>query len=47
MAALDAALRRAEQAAGWLGWSGQAASPLPDRTEPDTGSAEPSPDAVP
>jgi ubiquinone biosynthesis protein COQ9 len=47
MAALDAALRRAEQAAGWLGWSGQAASPPPNRTEPDTGSAEPSPDAVP
>ncbi len=47
MAALDAALRRAEQAAEWLGWSGKAAKPSPDRTEPDSGPTEPSPDASP
>jgi ubiquinone biosynthesis protein COQ9 len=47
MAALDAALRRAEQAAEWLGWSGRAAPPPPDDTATDTGPAAPSPDAAP
>jgi ubiquinone biosynthesis protein COQ9 len=44
MAALDAGLRRAEQAAGWLGWSGRPATPTPDSADPEPGSAEPSPD---
>jgi ubiquinone biosynthesis protein COQ9 len=41
MAALDAALRRAEQAAEWLGWRSPQASP------PEETTAEPSPDAAP
>jgi ubiquinone biosynthesis protein COQ9 len=40
MAALDAALRRAEQAAEWLGWRRPQAPP------PEGTSAEPSPDAA-
>jgi hypothetical protein len=47
MAALDNALRRAERAAEWLGWSGRAASPASDGTEPDAGPAESTPDAPP
>jgi ubiquinone biosynthesis protein COQ9 len=47
MAALDAALRRAEQAAEWLGWSGRAAQPPPDVTDPDAAPMEPLPDASP
>jgi len=43
MAALDRALRRAEQTAEWLGWSGKAAAPSPDGTEPDAGLTEPPP----
>jgi ubiquinone biosynthesis protein COQ9 len=43
MAALDGALRRAEQTAEWLGWSGRAAAPSPDRSEPDPGLTEPPP----
>jgi ubiquinone biosynthesis protein COQ9 len=47
MAALDRALRRAEQAAKWLGWSGSAAAtPSAHGTEPDTGPTEPTPDAL-
>ena len=47
MAALDRALRRAEQAAEWLGWSGStAATPTADGAEPDTGPTEPTPDAL-
>jgi hypothetical protein len=44
MAALDAALRRAEQAAEWLGWSGRPATPTQDDAEPEPGPEEPSPD---
>ena len=47
MAALDGALRRAEQAAEWLGWSGKAAAPSPDGTEPDAGLTEPPPASPP
>ena len=35
MAALDAALRRAEQAAEWLGWRAPEAEAPPDTGEPD------------
>jgi AcrR family transcriptional regulator len=35
MAALDAALRRAEQAAGWLGWRPPEAEPPADAGEPE------------
>jgi ubiquinone biosynthesis protein COQ9 len=41
MAALDAALRRAEQAAEFLGWRGRAAAPPPDGPEPGS---EPQPE---
>jgi ubiquinone biosynthesis protein COQ9 len=46
MAALDTALRRAEQAAEWLGWSRR---PAPPPAEPDTYAdpIEPLPDALP
>jgi hypothetical protein len=47
MAALDSALRRAERAAEWLGWSGRAASSSPDGTEPAAEPIEPAPDAPP
>jgi AcrR family transcriptional regulator len=46
MAALDAALRRAEQAAEFLGWSGRAPKSS-DGAEPAAGPVEPSPDASP
>jgi ubiquinone biosynthesis protein COQ9 len=42
MAALDAALRRAEQAAEWLGWRGRAAQTLPE-----SGESEPPPPEAP
>jgi hypothetical protein len=42
MAALDAALRRAEQAAEWLGWAGRPAAPPHEDSEP----AETPPDAA-
>jgi AcrR family transcriptional regulator len=42
MAALDAALRRAEQAAEWLGWAGRPATPPHEDSEP----AETPPDAA-
>ena len=35
MAALDAALRRAEQAAEWLGWRAREAEPPPEAAEPE------------
>ena len=35
MAALDTALRRAEQAAGWLGWRAPEAEPPADAGEPE------------
>ena len=35
MAALDAALRRAESAAGWLGWRPRQAEPPPEAGEPE------------
>jgi ubiquinone biosynthesis protein COQ9 len=47
MAALDAALRRAERAAEWLRWSGRAASPSADGPEPAAEPIEPTPDAPP
>jgi ubiquinone biosynthesis protein COQ9 len=47
MAALDAALRRAERTAEWLGWSGRSAAPSPDGTEPDPGLTEPPPPPPP
>ena len=47
MAALDRALRRAEQAAEWLGWSGTPATPSSNGTEPDIEPAEPSPPPEP
>jgi ubiquinone biosynthesis protein COQ9 len=47
MAALDRALRRAEQAAEWLGWSGTAATPSSNGTEPDIEPTEPSPPPEP
>ena len=47
MAALDGGLRRAEQTAEWLGWSGKAAAPSPDGAEPDTGPTEPPPPPPP
>jgi ubiquinone biosynthesis protein COQ9 len=47
MAALDKALRRAEQAAEWLGWSGTASTPPPDVSEPDAAPTEPIPPPEP
>jgi ubiquinone biosynthesis protein COQ9 len=47
MAALDKALRRAEQAAEWLGWSGGTATPPADGEDPETGPAEPTPETAP
>ena len=45
MAALDTALRRAEQAAEWLGWHRSATQPMsPEGTQPDEGAIEPTPD---
>ena len=49
MAALDRALRRAEQAAEWLGWRGRAATPPSDGTGrriPDRRNRSPTPDAA-
>jgi ubiquinone biosynthesis protein COQ9 len=40
MAALDAALRRADQAAGWLGWRARAAETPSEAGEPESPSAE-------
>jgi ubiquinone biosynthesis protein COQ9 len=50
MAALDAAMRRAEQAAEWLGLSRGAATPSPEAAEPEGGPPEggpPEPSPVP
>jgi hypothetical protein len=49
MAALDVALRRAEQAAEWLGWARGATQAVPpEETTADEGSsgADPTPDAA-
>jgi hypothetical protein len=46
MAALDRALRRAEQAAEWLGWSRTAAAPPPEAPEPEAAPPEPAPDTA-
>ena len=45
MAALDAALRRAEQAAGWLGWRAPEAEAPPDAGEPEESPPEGPPEA--
>ena len=45
MAALDAALRRAEQAAGWLGWRAPEAEAPPDTGEPEETPPEGPPEA--
>jgi ubiquinone biosynthesis protein COQ9 len=47
MAALDAALRRAEQAAEWLGWGSRPAPPPPDATDTYAEPIEPLHDASP
>ncbi len=47
MAALDAALRRAEQAADFLGWRGRAAAPPADQPTADDQPNLPIPDPVP
>ncbi len=44
MAALDAALRRAEQAAEFLGWGGRPSKPASDAAEQDSGSTATPPD---
>ncbi len=43
MAALDNALRRAESAAGWLGWRPRPAEEPPEVPPPETSAPEPSP----
>ena len=45
MAALDAALRRAEQAAGWLGWRAPEAEAPPEAGEPEESPPEGPPEA--
>jgi hypothetical protein len=45
MAALDAGLRRAEQAADWLGWRSGEAKPAAESLEP--GPTEPPPPLTP
>jgi hypothetical protein len=45
MAALDAALRRAEQAAEWLGWGSRSATPSPPSPPPAEEGPAPDPAA--